>query len=202
MITRVSELPWGPNLHKIRCLVACHGRGETPTRVKVFPGETSYNYRDTSARSGLQEELFFGFCHSCLLNKEGLRLDAEEPLLPRRGLDMSEAPPCPGNNTPSPGCSLKTLYWACVHNDLAELQARLDVGVSPEEASQVDSNGRVSHPRAHQSSRGQCFTHSILVWFPRESQSCPPLFRWVKTVFTAVGTGPREVQIGGGRRES
>uniref|UniRef100_M0R7C6 Ankyrin repeat domain 33 n=1 Tax=Rattus norvegicus TaxID=10116 RepID=M0R7C6_RAT len=55
---------------------------------------------------------------------------------------MTEAPPCPGGKTPSPGCGLKTLYWACVHNDLAELQARLDVGVSPDEASQVDGNGR------------------------------------------------------------
>lgn len=151
MITPVSELPWGPNLHKIRCVAACHGRGETPTRVKVFSGETSYSYRDTLAR-GCRRNCFLVFYHSCLLNKEGLRLDAEEPLLPRRGLDMSEAPPCPSNNTPTPGCSLKTLYWACVHNDLAELQARLDVGVSPEEASQVDSNGRVSYPRAQQSS--------------------------------------------------
>lgn len=92
------------------------------------------------------------FYHSCLLNKEGLRLEAEEPRLLQRGLDMSEAPPSPSNKTPTPGCNLKTLYWACVHNDLAELQARLDVGMSPEEASQVDSNGRVRYPRAHQSS--------------------------------------------------
>ncbi|XP_021073055.1 photoreceptor ankyrin repeat protein isoform X1 [Mus pahari] len=55
---------------------------------------------------------------------------------------MSEALPCPSNKTPTPECNLNTLYWACVHNDLAELQARLDAGVSPEEASQVDSNGR------------------------------------------------------------
>ncbi|XP_052016336.1 LOW QUALITY PROTEIN: photoreceptor ankyrin repeat protein [Apodemus sylvaticus] len=55
---------------------------------------------------------------------------------------MSEAPPCPSDKAPSPGCRLKTLYWACAHNDLAELQARLDAGVSPEEASHVDSNGR------------------------------------------------------------
>ncbi|XP_021510086.1 photoreceptor ankyrin repeat protein isoform X1 [Meriones unguiculatus] len=55
---------------------------------------------------------------------------------------MSEAPSCPSTETPTPGCDVKTLYWACVHNDPAELQARLDAGVSPEEASQVDSNGR------------------------------------------------------------
>lgn len=61
---------------------------------------------------------------------------------------MSEALPCPSTEPPTPGCDLKTLYWACVHNDPAELQARLDAGVSPEEASQVDSNGRVRHPRA------------------------------------------------------
>ncbi|XP_015855827.3 photoreceptor ankyrin repeat protein isoform X1 [Peromyscus maniculatus bairdii] len=55
---------------------------------------------------------------------------------------MSEALSCPSNETPTPGCHLKTLYWACAHNDPDELQARLDVGVSPEEVSQVDSNGR------------------------------------------------------------
>lgn len=65
---------------------------------------------------------------------------------------MSEALPFPSNKTSTPECNLKTLYWACVHNDLAELQARLDAGVSPEEASQVDSNGRVRCPRAHQNS--------------------------------------------------
>ncbi|KAM5251200.1 LOW QUALITY PROTEIN: photoreceptor ankyrin repeat protein [Hipposideros larvatus] len=54
---------------------------------------------------------------------------------------MSEALSCPGNETPAPGCSLRALYWACVRND-AQLQAMLDDGVSPEEATQVDSNGR------------------------------------------------------------
>lgn len=96
------------------------------------------------------EELFLGVLSQ--LNQEGLRLEAEEPLSPQREPDMSEVPPCPSNKAPTPGCRLKTLYWACVHNDLHELQARLDAGVSPEEASQVDSNGRVRCPRAPQSS--------------------------------------------------
>ncbi|XP_008564357.1 PREDICTED: ankyrin repeat domain-containing protein 33 isoform X1 [Galeopterus variegatus] len=55
---------------------------------------------------------------------------------------MSEALPCPSSETPAPGCRLGTLYWACVHNNPAQLQAILDGGVSPEEATQVDSNGR------------------------------------------------------------
>ncbi|XP_014702921.3 photoreceptor ankyrin repeat protein isoform X1 [Equus asinus] len=55
---------------------------------------------------------------------------------------MSEALSCPSNETPAPGCRLGALYWACVRNDPAQLQARLDDGVSPEEATQVDGNGR------------------------------------------------------------
>lgn len=57
---------------------------------------------------------------------------------------MSEALFCPVSETPDPGCKLGALYWACVHNDSAQLQAILDDGVSPEEATQVDGNGRVS----------------------------------------------------------
>lgn len=60
---------------------------------------------------------------------------------------MSEAPSCPDSETRAPGCRLGALYWACVHNDSAQLQAVLDGGVSPEEATQVDGNGRVSYPR-------------------------------------------------------
>ncbi|XP_017716939.1 PREDICTED: ankyrin repeat domain-containing protein 33 isoform X1 [Rhinopithecus bieti] len=70
------------------------------------------------------------------------RLEEKELALRRRGLDMSEALPCPGKETPTPGCRLGALYWACVHNDPAQLQAILDGGVSPEEATQVDNNGR------------------------------------------------------------
>ncbi|XP_040344005.1 photoreceptor ankyrin repeat protein isoform X1 [Herpailurus yagouaroundi] len=55
---------------------------------------------------------------------------------------MSEASSCPGSETPAPGCSLGALYWACVRNDPVQLQAALDGGVSPEEAVQVDGNGR------------------------------------------------------------
>lgn len=72
---------------------------------------------------------------------------------------MSEALSCPSNETPTPGCHLKTLYWACAHNDPDELQARLDVGVSPEEVSQVDSNGRVRYPRAQRGSWGRVRPH-------------------------------------------
>lgn len=61
---------------------------------------------------------------------------------------MSEALSCSGNETAAPGCRLGVLYWACVRNDSAQLQAKLDEGVSPEEATQVDGNGRVSHPGA------------------------------------------------------
>ncbi|XP_060049462.1 photoreceptor ankyrin repeat protein [Erinaceus europaeus] len=55
---------------------------------------------------------------------------------------MSETLPSLDVETPAPGCSLGTLYWACVRNDPAQLQALLDGGVSPEDAAQVDSNGR------------------------------------------------------------
>ncbi|KAK2102150.1 Photoreceptor ankyrin repeat protein, partial [Saguinus oedipus] len=55
---------------------------------------------------------------------------------------MSEELPCLGKETPAPGCRLGALYWACVRNDPTQLQAILDSGVSPEEATQVDSNGR------------------------------------------------------------
>ncbi|XP_045729362.1 photoreceptor ankyrin repeat protein isoform X3 [Mirounga angustirostris] len=56
---------------------------------------------------------------------------------------MSEASSCPaGQETPAPGCKLGALYWACVRNDPVQLQATLDGGVSPEEATQVDGNGR------------------------------------------------------------
>ncbi|XP_070264908.1 photoreceptor ankyrin repeat protein [Myotis yumanensis] len=55
---------------------------------------------------------------------------------------MSEAPSCPDSETPAPDCRLGALYWACVRNDSAQLQAVLEDGVSPEETTQVDGNGR------------------------------------------------------------
>ncbi|XP_073937845.1 photoreceptor ankyrin repeat protein [Castor canadensis] len=55
---------------------------------------------------------------------------------------MSEAPSCPREETSVPSCSLGILYRACVHNDPSQLQAMLDVGVSPEEAAYMDRNGR------------------------------------------------------------
>uniref|UniRef100_A0A8C5V8Z6 Ankyrin repeat domain 33 n=1 Tax=Microcebus murinus TaxID=30608 RepID=A0A8C5V8Z6_MICMU len=70
------------------------------------------------------------------------RLEEEERPLHRGRLDMSEALSCPSNETPAPGCGLGALYWACVHNDSTQLQAILDGGVSPEEATQADRNGR------------------------------------------------------------
>nr|XP_045221228.1 photoreceptor ankyrin repeat protein isoform X5 [Macaca fascicularis] len=63
-------------------------------------------------------------------------LEEKELTLHKRGLDMSEALPCPGKDTSTPGCRLGALYWACVHNDPTQLQAILDGGVSPEEATQ------------------------------------------------------------------
>lgn len=75
---------------------------------------------------------------------------------------MSEAPSCPDNETPAPDRRLGALYWACVRNDCAQLQAVLDDGVSPEEAAQVDGNGRVSHPRASQGSSGSGHTTLLL----------------------------------------
>lgn len=59
---------------------------------------------------------------------------------------MSESLSCPGNEIPAPDHRPGALYWACVCNDSAQLQAVLDGGVSPEEATQVDGNGRVSYP--------------------------------------------------------
>ncbi|KAG8509005.1 LOW QUALITY PROTEIN: Photoreceptor ankyrin repeat protein [Galemys pyrenaicus] len=59
---------------------------------------------------------------------------------------MSETLPCLGAETPCPGSKLGGLYWACVCNDASQLQVLLDGGVFPEEATQVDSNGRVSYP--------------------------------------------------------
>nr|XP_003476093.4 photoreceptor ankyrin repeat protein [Cavia porcellus] len=55
---------------------------------------------------------------------------------------MSEALSCPGQEMPDLGCRMGALYLACAHNDPAKLQAVLDAGISPEEATQVDSNGR------------------------------------------------------------
>lgn len=56
---------------------------------------------------------------------------------------MSESSSCPtGQETPAPGCRLGALYWGCVRNDPVQLQATLDGGVSPEEATEVDGNGR------------------------------------------------------------
>lgn len=65
------------------------------------------------------------------------------PSASRTGLGMSGAASCPASGNPAPGCQLAALYWACASNDPTQLQAVLDSGVSPEEATQVDSNGRV-----------------------------------------------------------
>lgn len=70
---------------------------------------------------------------------------------------MSQAPSYLGSGTPTLGCRLGALYRACVHNDSAQLQALLDGGVSPEEATQVDSNGRVSYPQCFPGQLGQPF---------------------------------------------
>ncbi|XP_007947812.1 LOW QUALITY PROTEIN: photoreceptor ankyrin repeat protein [Orycteropus afer afer] len=85
----------------------------------------------------------------CWLPEEGgtnlltPRLEEEEhPLWRGRELAASEALNCPDNETHAPSCSLGALYWACARNDPAQLQSLLDGGVSPEEATQVDSNGR------------------------------------------------------------
>lgn len=73
-------------------------------------------------------------------------MEEEEPTLQKGGLDVAETLSCPDHETFTPSCVLGALYWACFHNDTAQLQAMLDDGVSPEEATQVDSNGRVSYP--------------------------------------------------------
>ncbi|KAM5332339.1 photoreceptor ankyrin repeat protein isoform 2-T2 [Glossophaga mutica] len=70
------------------------------------------------------------------------KLEEEELLLWRGGPDTSEAPSCPANEIPAPQFRPGALYWACVRNDSAQLQALLEGGVSPEEATQVDGNGR------------------------------------------------------------
>lgn len=77
---------------------------------------------------------------------------------------MSEALSCPSNETPAPGCRLGALYWACVRNDPAQLQARLDDGVSPEEATQVDGNGRVSNPGCFPGRLGQLCVPTTPSW--------------------------------------
>lgn len=82
---------------------------------------------------------------------------------------MSEASSCPtSQETPAPGCRLGALYWACVRNDPVQLQATLDGGVSPEEAIQVDGNGRVSYPRCFPGHLEQCCVpaagHSSNAW--------------------------------------
>ncbi|XP_057559135.1 photoreceptor ankyrin repeat protein isoform X2 [Hippopotamus amphibius kiboko] len=69
-------------------------------------------------------------------------MEEEELTLQKGGLDVSEALSCPDKETSTPGCMLGALYGACVRNDPAQLQAMLEDGVSPEEATQVDSNGR------------------------------------------------------------
>lgn len=72
-------------------------------------------------------------------------MEDQEPTWQKGGLDASEALSCPDSEASTPSCTLGALYWACVHNDPAQLQAMLEDGVSPEEATQVDGNGRVSH---------------------------------------------------------
>nr|XP_020740368.1 ankyrin repeat domain-containing protein 33 [Odocoileus virginianus texanus] len=69
-------------------------------------------------------------------------MEDQEPTWQKGGLDASEALSCPDNEASTPGCTLGALYWACVRNDPAQLQAMLEDGVSPEEATQVDGNGR------------------------------------------------------------
>eukprot|EP00069_Balaena_mysticetus_P007923 bmy_19451T0 len=69
-------------------------------------------------------------------------MEEEELTLQKGRLDISEALSRPDNETFTPSCTLGALYWACSRNDTAQLQAMLDDGVSPEEATQVDSNGR------------------------------------------------------------
>lgn len=58
---------------------------------------------------------------------------------------MSEALSYHGEEAPASDCRLGTLYWACAHNDPVQLQAVLNAEVSPEEAIQVDSNGRATY---------------------------------------------------------
>ncbi|KAB0378372.1 hypothetical protein FD755_009950 [Muntiacus reevesi] len=69
-------------------------------------------------------------------------MEDQEPTWQKGRLDASEALSCPDSEASAPGCTLGALYWACVRNDPAQLQAMLDDGVSPEEATQVDGNGR------------------------------------------------------------
>lgn len=156
-----------------------HRQGKTPIRVKAFPGEmgaapgTSAQDRGRNCPSSL--------CHSCQLTKEGLtslpQTGSRGATTDSEGLDMSEAPSCPSDETPTPVCDLKTLYWACVHNDPAELQARLDAGVSPEEVSQTDSNGRVRCPRisraAGDSSAPTPIPAASWSGSPESSRGCP-----------------------------
>ncbi|EPQ09598.1 hypothetical protein D623_10023075 [Myotis brandtii] len=73
---------------------------------------------------------------------------------------MSEAPSCPDSETPAPDCRLGALYWACVRNDSAQLQAVLEDGVSPKEATQVDGNGRVSYQVLPRAALGPATPHS------------------------------------------
>ncbi|XP_043739803.1 photoreceptor ankyrin repeat protein isoform X2 [Cervus elaphus] len=69
-------------------------------------------------------------------------MEDQEPTWQKGGLDASEALSCPDSEASTPSCTLGALYWACVRNDPAQLQAMLEDGVSPEEATQVDGNGR------------------------------------------------------------
>lgn len=119
----------------------------------------------------------------------GLILEEEE--LPSRGgegrgLDMSEALSCPGQEMPDLGCRMGALYLACAHNDPAKLQAVLDAGISPEEATQVDSNGRVrqqgsSFSPPHCLTLGPRVPVSVSIgWILRTKE-------WVRVVFTVLG---------------
>lgn len=73
-------------------------------------------------------------------------MEDQEPTWQKGGLDVSEALSCPDSEASTPSCTLGALYWACVRSDPAQLQAILEAGISPEEATRVDGNGRVSHP--------------------------------------------------------
>lgn len=160
------------------------GWGEIPAGVNVFPGKGLCTSQLLSPLPRIQGDTHYSspFCvldASCMRGGTHLLvpcLEEKELTLHKRGLDMSEALPCPGKDTSTPGCRLGALYWACVHNDPTQLQAILDGGVSPEEATQVDNNGRVRCPGfPGQLGASLHPHHTVLAWLPeRGSGAIPP----------------------------
>lgn len=78
----------------------------------------------------------------------------QEPTWQKGRAGPSEPRPAWAVGPLPPSCTLGALYRPVSAAKPCQLQAMLDDGFSPREATQVDGSGRVSHPRGLQGSKG------------------------------------------------